>query len=112
MVFHVGQKVVCVDADDTSAHGRKELSEGSVYTVRWVGQNDRKHPARPELSNTVGVRLIEIPIRSHGDNPFSALRFRPLVSKSTETGMAILREILDRENVDDKVSDVIEIVFK
>jgi hypothetical protein len=113
MSFHVGQKVVCVNGAfyshtwfDYVPH-RPET--GVVYTVRAFGEakftsaNDcclETHPAvllmelvNPEIT-WKGIGLEE--------QMFPADRFRPLISKSTEAGMAILREILDRESVDER----------
>lgn len=78
--FHVGQEVVCVDAKqpaDTTL--KSELTEGRVYTIRWVGPH--KHYLDGEY---IGVRLVGIDrgvceIWGDVDTPFRATRFRPLV---------------------------------
>ena len=100
MAFHIGQKVVCVDARETGID-RNVLTKGAVYTVRWIGPRASTHPTLPEMNTPLAIRLIEVPRRTHSDNPFSIARFRPVVEKSTESGMAILREILDRETIKD-----------
>lgn len=90
MAFRVGQKVVCVDASP-GRHGYapRYVNEGEVYTV-----------SRLTISNDgPALRLIEVNF-----DPLDWLlchRFRPVVEKSTDTGMAILREILDRETIKD-----------
>ena len=103
MSFHVGQKVVCVDSD--SRHGindgcrwlpGEEIHVGQIYTISrlWV-----------DAKGYLVVDLFEKK-RVQGWWPYEVgymrERFRPLVTKSTETGMAILREILDRESVDER----------
>ena len=95
MNFRVGQKVVCVDASSTSTRGKDfELQKGRIYTVRWTGTYEEM----------VCIRLEEITKRSREaanpvrDMPFRATRFRPLVEKKTDAGMAILKSILDDVN--------------
>lgn len=102
-MFWIGQKVVCVDdspSDDPRCGPGGDWvpnypKRGQIYTVRGI-------------SNTGSIVLDEImnPIREFlgGDAEahWKPHRFRPLVEKSTDTGMAILREILDRETVTDK----------
>lgn len=80
MNFHVGQKVVCIDASSTSAFGTSfELIKRAVYTVRWVG----KYYDPPYLC----IRLEEIRDRQSAhnaeqlDRPFWAARFRPVVER-------------------------------
>ena len=78
--FRVGQKVVCVDATPRD-YPVCLVTEGKIYTIHSI------------LGERRSVRLVEVT----GLNPFHdfyADRFRPLVSRSTETGMAILRDLL------------------
>ena len=110
MAFHVGQKVVCVDKSRGFQNmlgdwfDDPDLVIGGIYTVTWTGSIE----GRPAIC------IAEIPIRRAppGKNAtnagkvstFGAARFRPTVEKKStaEAGMAILREILDRESVEDR----------
>lgn len=96
MAFRVGQKVVCVNV--TGHFGTWHpvgdlgaLTLNAIYTVKSVGIY-RECP-------TVWLEEIvrEIRMVDFGEPGYSILRFRPLIEKSTDAGMAILREILDRE---------------
>lgn len=93
MTFHVGQKVVCVDASDTgkyspwpthgSLHG---LCAGRVYTVRDWGLY-RDQPC-------LWLEEIARPIKSsqHGETGFSIYRFRPVVERKTD--ISVFTEML------------------
>jgi hypothetical protein len=91
--FHVGQKVVCVDAFVPRSPWLypSELVEGDTYVLRWVGMfEDMDHATQHYLTalnhhfktldltvlhvRLVGVRHDEV------DIPFTARRFRPLVT--------------------------------
>jgi hypothetical protein len=102
MTFYVGQKVVCVDAgghDRYVPRGFKSsremhgLTEGRVYTVRWVG---------PALFGVMGIRVDEIirpdcPIFGR-EAAFAAARFRPVVERKTDISLftAMLNPKRDR----------------
>lgn len=87
--WHVGMKLVCVDAADTTSSGAVELIEGRIYTLRWIGNRS------DWLGRYIGVRLVEI-VREpsffldqihfdlHGETPFNASRFRPLLKRATD----------------------------
>lgn len=104
MAFYVGQKVVCVDDADHDTDPR--TCPGSYWVPNWP-----KHGEIYTIRNIRGdggVHLFEVlnPIRSWSDKPdgevwWISTRFRPRIEKSTDAGMAILREILDRETVKD-----------
>jgi len=89
MTFYVGQKVVCVEGSTLNYI----LEKGKSYTISDYGD------FWGELLYDVAEIKTDIP---HG---WAARMFRPLIEKSTDTGMAILREILDRESVGDKVNE-------
>ena len=105
-MFHVGQKVVCADLR-IFGNGRQEaasfLTLGDVYEIRWVGVL----PYEPDrLDGPTGVRLVEIireesPNPAFSDYPFASWRFRPVVQRKTDTGFAVLEDILKRESVPD-----------
>jgi hypothetical protein len=59
--FYVGQKVICVDADDTNELGIQELTQGAQYTVAWVGVVEG-HLFK-DLVGQVAVYLEEVPAR-------------------------------------------------
>lgn len=94
-MFHVGQKVVCVD-DTGDRVGRTETFpvKGVVYTIRACGQ--------------YGVHLEEIInqpqqyIQDYGEVFFKARRFRPLIERKTDIGFAheILRKATRKRSVD------------
>lgn len=106
MNFRVGQKVVCVDTNlpcygqpFIDADGRTKISNGdignlvsgAIYTIQAI------------IPNTAYACLVLAEINRGRKEPgYRATRFRSLIEKTTETGMAILREILDRETVSDK----------
>ncbi|GHC61755.1 CAP-Gly domain protein [Limoniibacter endophyticus] len=78
--FHVGQQVVCIDAAFKSVTIPQGLTEGQIYTLRWVGE------FTTYVDGTfIGVRLEGVergvdPTYGYEDPPFAARRFRPLVS--------------------------------
>jgi hypothetical protein len=99
-MFHVGQKVVCVDASVTYSWAPgAEIIEGAVYTVRGLGLDVTGQP---------GLRLHEVELTgpfghvSNGpykDKCYRATRFRPVIERKTNTGFAVLEEIRNRESV-------------
>lgn len=89
MAFYVGQKVVCVDDEDTNASGIQELQEGRIYTVLRVSRDTGDYPPGPPRLRSSGyvVWLAEIEVRpavGNPDCPFSAGRFRPVVDRKTD----------------------------
>ena len=104
MTFRVGQKVVCVDDSVSGRTGLPTgLVKGAIYTVRGFSWH-------PTVSPPYGVLIEEISFPDHrtsvGDEAgFHHARFRPVQERKTETGMAILREILDRESYQDRVPE-------
>jgi len=102
MTFRIGQKVVCVglkgkpgiDWASWLSYWKVALPKrGSVYVVR-----DTRDGGERQL-----IRLVEIinPIVEWIDSPptepwFWSIGFRPLIERSTDTGMAMLKEILER----------------
>lgn len=87
--FYVGQKVVCVDAEEhpewmvsgmVYSLGLDGLTKGAVYTIR----DFRKHG----YCGTLGVLVAEI-IRVPVDTGYSQSRFRSLESKAISIFRAI-----------------------
>ena len=83
MSFRVGQKVACIDDRACPCCGARPLQKGTVYTVH------RAFSAwgAPTLT------LVEVAVPA-AHSGFRAIIFRPVVSRSTDAGMAILRQIL------------------
>lgn len=96
---YAGQKVVCVDdtvrdrppPGYTFSGDLDGLKAGAVYTVRRIGAD--------WLDGEICVWLDEIfrpPLEGEPEESgFSAFRFRPVQPKSTETGMKMIRKLLD-----------------
>lgn len=79
MTFRVGQKVACVDARLTGGC----LVDKQVYTVLYTNPH-------------WGIVGVDCPPLNdmEGNRGWLASRFRAVVERSTETGMAVLQEIL------------------
>lgn len=69
MTFHVGQKIICVDARQNPY-----LTEGSIYTVKEVA-------SWTFASGNRGIWVCEADQISGA--PFYCFRFRPLVERQT-----------------------------
>jgi hypothetical protein len=97
MTFRVGEQVVCVDASPTSYGGRRDLHDGAVYTIRKNGRlsDCRWHRPAPDGPAVWLCEFARTPCPETGiaDLPFRADRFRPLIERKTETGVAILKQI-------------------
>lgn len=88
MAFRIGQKVVCVDASPCPFWGALPLKNNQIYTV-----------VHAEAYGSIqAIELAEVN-SPHDTNQYRACRFRPVVEQSTDTGMAVLREILDRQTI-------------
>jgi hypothetical protein len=95
-MFHVGQLVVCVDASHRILHripAKNFITEGSVYTVRWVG------PPPYEGDRHIGLAIRLVGIERGADRdaddpwrdyPFAAFRFRPAKLASKEVFESLL----------------------
>lgn len=80
MNFHIGQKVVCVDARQRNEYCSGCLKEGGIYTIRKV----RFNPL-----GKLGVLLFEVrsgapPFDDGNERGFLADRFRPLDERKTD----------------------------
>jgi hypothetical protein len=95
MTFHVGQRVVCVDASASAMLGGHPISElcvGAIYEVRWVGRGIFR------CVSYDGIRVVGLvrPRRSRDlmdDVPFAASRFRLVVERKTD--ISIFTAMLD-----------------
>lgn len=95
--FHVGQRVVCVDASGLSDSG-DTIHEGRIYTISWVGWFEN-----PYLGiKGVCVHLEEVKRSppSMGSTPmddkaypYFASRFRPVKDTSIEIFRSLLSSI-------------------
>src|SRR3954462_11806790 len=101
MAFRVGQKVVCVNPK-ILVHPDKSspaLVLNGIYTIRQLGIFPDGQP---------GMTLNEIhglpfPGNCFGEWAFHTTRFRPVIERKTDTGMAILRKLLDGNKIEEKV---------
>lgn len=94
----VGDKVVCVD-EMPKLFGQRgnavwdtgeKLALGAVYTIAAIFEAH---------DGSIHLELLEVcrtPLskKMYGSVGYAATRFRPVQTKSTETGMAILKSIL------------------
>jgi hypothetical protein len=90
----VGDKVAArEDAIFEPSNGETAPEHGRIYTIRWIGPI----PSDAEMC----LRFDEIINRQmvynemFGEAVFPAILFRPIQTKSTESGMQILRGLLD-----------------
>lgn len=82
MTFHVGQKVICVDAEPR--HGRAlNIVEGEIYTIIGFPPADAVAP---------GVLLLEAKNPRSPSYGYLAARFRPLVEPNTD--ISIFKKML------------------
>jgi hypothetical protein len=92
-MFHVGQRVVCVDAAPTPGPGDDDLDglqKGRVYTVRRV---DRHYAWVVEISRR---GLTWDPATGEGwkdDAPFFASRFRPVKTTNIDVFLKLLEPV-------------------
>lgn len=96
-MFRIGQKVVCVAANfnhDWSVVPNRPQN-GLIYTIRGLRMWNFR-----DKGPLVCVYLEEIhndvnhwTSGEHAEHPFAAWRFKPLIEKKTDTGMAILKKI-------------------
>jgi len=94
-MFRVGQKVACIN--DRMNHGGQRPSgynypiEGTVYTIRDIFADEfgRELVRLCEVKN--GQENTRLGFIEPG---FDASHFRPVVSRKTDTGMAILKKLL------------------
>lgn len=99
-MFHIGQKVVCVFWDnrpaDAVARGVRFPEPGETYTIREISFS------ASHRSGTLRFHELRNPPIAGGVEPEfvtcscdGRLAFRPVINRSTETGMSILRKLLD-----------------
>lgn len=109
MAFRIGQKVAYDAKAEVTRKKRGNIdwpgtvTSGTVLTIREIDTRYLRS------YGVVGLRFNELsfPPKLCAWGPvepaFPADRFRPIIERKTEIGMAILREILDRESHEDSV---------
>jgi len=95
MAFRVGMKVVCVKEGD----GTNMAKVGHVYTIHGFVRGWHS-----STRTTQGLLFVEIPAPAPPYLGYAASRFRPIVERKTDTGFAILTEILNGQRMPEKVS--------
>lgn len=97
--FHVGQKVVCVNAKGGFRNllgeivDLHEITENAIYTIRWIGISNGVPVVK--LRGVVRGRVPK-PLRASNrgkDVPFASSRFRPLIERSTD--ISIFQQLLN-----------------
>ena len=88
-MFHIGQKVVCIDTDirPETRHPKmlNKLKRGNIYHISKIDK--------------IGIQLVEIePI--HPRNYFFSDRFRPLIRRKTD--ISSFKELLTH-NINEEV---------
>lgn len=89
MAFHVGQKIVCVDAFSCP------LADGAIYTVAKIHPHYwKRHEGAPARDNRDcdGIEVAE----TNFGLPFYSERFRPVVERKTD--IAIFTALLNPIN--------------
>lgn len=90
MSFHVGQKVVCVDAEMAPM-----LRHGAIYTIRGIDTQEC-------YAGRIGLHLEEVTPNDDGDDwwvAFRSSRFRPIQERKTDIGFAheILKKVTRKQ---------------
>ena len=99
-MFYRGQKVVCVnDKPGYWGHGRF-LRKGAIYTITAI----KNEPSRTSPITWTKRPIVQVAeLKLAPTEWLNAERFRPIEEKSTETGMAILRGILDGQPIKETI---------
>ena len=99
MSFYIGQKVVCIN-DQRLIPDRMHpvslwITKGSIYEIRWFGPSPDPAVLYEPTVRLVGINRGEDASGNPDwfDLPFCAFRFRPLIEKSTEAGVEVLKQI-------------------
>lgn len=92
-MFHVGQKVVCIDNKDDDGAISKILTVGAVYTIAKLLRGQFL-TADFQLYRGLGVQLFEVKLPGEY---FRSTRFRPLTERKTD--ISVFTEMLDKDKV-------------
>lgn len=87
MAFHVGQRVVCVDASWTNTLDLQELVEGETYTVVGLRLGPESGTPCVDVEGPVIPRPEWMPTRVY---PYRSTRFRPVRTTSIDCFTALL----------------------
>lgn len=87
MNFHVGQKVVCINAAPSMTGHVPPFVEGGVYTITSIG----------DFRGAVYVSLAGVHGGSTGMPGWRADRFRPVVTRKTD--ISIFKRILANPHI-------------
>lgn len=101
--FFVGQRVVCICADPWHYAGYTQeapICEGGVYTIRKLGHVEFNFGSRPMLGVWLEGIYRRSPLGEVADEPFGAIRFRPLESKPIELFRQIARDVTEGKRVE------------
>lgn len=82
--FYVNQEVICIDDKFERVTIPQGITEGQVYTLRWVGMFNSYVDGEFLGVKLAGVERGTDPTYGYVDPPFAARRFRPLVSNPLE----------------------------
>lgn len=94
-MFRVGQQVECVsDFSYAKRYGVSIPSKGKIYTVREIVTEGAEPGLRIFGVVNPAMKHWNFPVPIEPAFPFTG--FRPLVTHSTESGVALLREIADK----------------
>lgn len=98
-MFYVGQKIVCIDASGLDPAEPPIPVRGHIYTFGGICPLcDADGEPDP------GIMVAELRF----DGCWLRSRFRPVIARSTETGMAILRPLLNSKPAKAPVSVYIQ----
>ena len=100
-MFHVGQKVECINVVPIFSGDMDGLACGRIYTVRWVGRFRYPNTYKPWEGPAIKLHEIIRPnyqqFPDYSDMPYAASRFRPVVERKTD--ISIFTRMLTPETV-------------
>jgi hypothetical protein len=91
VTFHIGQRVVCVDATPNRLFPVKVLTRGRIYTIRAVDQR----PGWKAPGWGVHLEGIYVFYPGHGEWAIHPRRFRPVTERPTS--IAVFKKLLDKQ---------------
>lgn len=106
MTFRIGQKVVRNNrkfGPPNNWGNIAKINVGDIITIREIEMRGMKygHPA-PTLRFEEITNPSKMTCEGIWELGYDLRQYSPIVEKKTNTGMAILQEILDRETIKDK----------
>lgn len=85
-MFHVGQRVVCVDDSPIWTDNKKPLRKNAVYTVTAVLPPTLGRTGPNTRSVISGIQVAEVKMEQPNDW-FAVHRFRPAVERKTDISL-------------------------